>query len=128
MGISFGAVGGAGRWSSGRVASKSFADAGLGRFQMQSSSSRAGVTGNAPQLSTRTSLFSTRYAHALQVRDPIFVKRAAEGTYLGTGVDSRVGLASAPAMLIASPRLRAPRPFVAYAPQGKPASRSTITV
>ena len=65
---------------------------------MQSSSMCAGVTGNAPQLSTRTSLFSTRYAHAVQVRDPIFVKRAVEGTYVRTGADSRVGLASAPAM------------------------------
>jgi len=65
---------------------------------MQSSSTPAGVTGIAPQLSTRTSLFSTRYAHALQVRDPVFVKRARGVSYVGTGADSRVGLASAPAM------------------------------
>src|SRR5689334_23182929 len=66
---------------------------------MQSSSRCAGVTGIPPQLSTRTSLLSTRYAHALQVRDLVFVKRTRRTSYLGTGVDSRVDLASAPAMM-----------------------------
>lgn len=65
---------------------------------MQSSSCGRGVTGFGFQLSTRTSLFSTRYAHALQVRDLDFVKRTRRATYLGTGADSRVGLASAPAL------------------------------
>ena len=87
---------------------------------MQSSSRHAGVTGIAPHLSTRTSLFSTRFAHALQVRDPIFVKRAPGATYLGTGVDSRVDLASAPAMKPASmsvlPRIPRPAPRVPFAP------------
>jgi len=91
---------------------------------MQSSSCRGGVTGIGPELFTRTSLFSTRYAHALQVRDLDFVKRGRRVTYLGTGADSRVGLASAPAMklipLSLPPHfLRAPRP----APRGpRPAS------
>src|SRR5690242_480005 len=98
MGISFGAVSGAGRWGLGSGALKSFADVGLERVMMQSSSSCGGVTGIAPHLSTRTSLFSTRYAHALQVRDPVFVKRTRRTSYVRTGADSRVGLASAPAM------------------------------
>jgi len=65
---------------------------------MQSSSSQFRVTGIAQQLSTRTSLFSTRYAHAIHVRDLVFVKHTPASTYLGTGADSRVDLASAPAM------------------------------
>ena len=77
---------------------KSCGYAGLERSMMQSSSRESGVTGNAHQLSTRTSLFSTRYAQAIHVRDLVFVKRTPDSTYLGTGADSRVGLASAPAM------------------------------
>ena len=103
---------------------------------MQNSSSRGGVTGICHQLSTRTSLFSTQYAHALQVRDLFFVNRTRGGTYLGTGADSRVVLASAPAIpmqvqavpmfhppyFAATPRLAAfKRPSLSY-------SRVSVTV
>jgi hypothetical protein len=78
-------------------ACKSCAHAGLENGMMQSSSRRRLVTGMGRELSTGTSLFSTRYAHALQVRDLVFVKRTQRSTYRRTGADSRVGLASAPA-------------------------------
>lgn len=70
---------------------------------MHSSSSESRVTGNAPQLSTRTSLFSTRHPHAIHVRDLVFVKLTDCSTYLGTGADSRVDLPSAPAMMMMQP-------------------------
>jgi hypothetical protein len=65
---------------------------------MQVSSSIRGVTGNHSQLSTRTILFSTRYRQALHVRDLDFVRLFHKCTYGGTGADSRVVLASAPAL------------------------------
>lgn len=58
------------------------------------------VTGTPQELSTRTRLFSTRRVRALQVRDLDFVRSTGQGTYRGTGADSRVGLASAPAFPI----------------------------
>jgi hypothetical protein len=78
---------------------------------MQNSSSRGGVTDISHQLSTQTSLFSTQCAHALQVRDLFFVNRTRPSTYHGTGADSRVGLASAPAIpmqVAAVPMLQPP--------------------
>ena len=51
-------------------------------------------------MSTRTSLFSTRPVPPLQVRDVDFVRVVHISTYLGTGVESRVPVASAPAMLL----------------------------
>lgn len=86
---------------------------------MQSSSSNQVVISRSRQLSTRTSLFSTFELLPLQVRDVDFVRVVHFSTYQGTGVESRVVLASAPAMPLivvsippASPRRtpRAPQP------------------
>jgi hypothetical protein len=57
-----------------------------------------GVTGYPQHFSTQPRLFSTRYRPALHVRDLDFVRLFHKCTYRGTGADSRVGLASAPAM------------------------------
>ena len=59
-----------------------------------------GVTGFPHYFSTRPELFSTRYRHRLHVRDVDFVRLFHKCTYRGTGADSRVGLASAPAFPI----------------------------
>jgi len=64
---------------------------------MQISGYQSGVTGLVSQLSTRPISFSTRYRHQLHVRDVDFVRVFHKCTYGGTGADSRVGLASAPA-------------------------------
>ena len=55
------------------------------------------VTGDRPELSTRTSLFSTPFVEALQLRDVNFVSSRVDRSYRGTGADSRARLASAPA-------------------------------
>ena|SRR5689334_21128330 len=67
---------------------------------MSSSSLNHGGIGRSTRLSRRTSLFSTLSVPALQVRDVDFVRVVHFCTYQGTGVESRVGLASAPAMLL----------------------------
>src|SRR5205814_8580158 len=97
---------------------------------MHSSSSAVGVTGYPHQLSTQTSLFSTRHPHALHVRDIDFVRLFHKCTYHGTGVDSRVSLASAPAFpkqVVAVPR----PPFLVgspAAPSSRPnRSRSSVS-
>jgi len=77
---------------------KSFAGVELGGSPMRSSSFVGHVTSGPRQLSTRTSLFSTLAAPALHVRDVDFVRVVHISTYVGTGADSRVGLASAPAI------------------------------
>src|SRR5438046_10396996 len=89
-----------------------------------------GVTGSPQGLSTRTGLFSTRYRQALHVRDIDFVRLFHKCTYHGTGADSRVGLASAPAFpkqVVAVPK----RAFVVgspAAPSSRPnRSRSSVS-
>src|SRR6476646_6333877 len=67
---------------------------------MQISTCSNGVTGSPQHLSTGPILFSTRYRHRLHVRDVDFVRLFHKCTYRGTGADSRVGLASAPAFPI----------------------------
>src|SRR5690348_4960392 len=64
---------------------------------MRISSSNSSVTGYRAGLSTRARLFSTRHPQALHVRDVDFVRLFHKCTYNGTGADSRVVLASAPA-------------------------------
>ena len=56
------------------------------------------ITGAYPQLSTRPSLFSTRRDAVIHVRDVDFPSRDVDSVYVGTGADSRVPVASAPAI------------------------------
>src|SRR5207302_10619002 len=100
---------------------------------MLSLSSAVGVTGYSHHLSTRTSLFSTRSAHALHVRDLDFVRLFHKCTYRGTGVDSRVALVSAPAFPVEVEAVLS-RPFAVASPAAlsrprpRPSSRVSATV
>ena len=78
---------------------KSFAGVELGRRPMRSSSFVGHDASSPRQLSTRTSLFSTRQVLPLQVRDVDFVRVVHISTYIGTGADSRVPVACPPALM-----------------------------
>lgn len=56
------------------------------------------ITGAYPHLSTRPSLFSTRRDEVIHVRDVDFPSCDVDSVYIGTGADSRVPVASAPAI------------------------------
>ena len=92
---------------------------------------RTAVTGNPAQLSTRTSLFSTDWEVALHVRDIDFVRLFHICTYIGTGADSRVGLASAPAFPSEKPMAAAVSmahvPLFPTAPRRAALSRSSLS-
>jgi hypothetical protein len=90
-----------------------------------------GVTGYPQGLSTRTGLFSTRYRQALHVRELDFVRLFHKCTYRGTGADSRVGLASAPAfpIQVAVKKLSEVLPLVCPAAFSRPSqSCSSVSV
>jgi hypothetical protein len=98
---------------------------------MHISSSNRGVTGYGSRLSTRTRLFSTQHPHALHVRDLDFVRLFHKCTYDGTGADSRVGLASAPAfpIQVAVSKLSEVLPPVSTAAYSRPSqSCSSVSV